>query len=175
MKATNFLKLAMAASLVIGMGFLISPSTNATSHTIGSSVTIGIPVTVNGDFDLLWGDLAAPSAGIETWVIDCGAALSGGDPGNDLFPGDHQLGQFTISGQPGATVNFSVDVTPTLDFSVGDPALLLHTPDMCVASPYALNGISCDLVVTVGASLNVGSTATAGDHTDGEISMTANY
>ena len=174
MKATNFLKLAMAAALVIGIGTMVSQDTKAETGTIGSSVSIGIPVAISGDFDLLWGTLVAPSSGTDNWTINCAGALSGGASVNDLFPTDHQIGQFTISGEPLASVTFSVAVTSGLDFNSGDANLLLKDPVACVTSPDDLDG-SGDLVVEVGASLDVSAGANSGSHTDGEITMTANY
>ena len=170
MKKTYLAKLAIVSFTVVAAFAFMGTGAQAETGTIAATVSIAIPITIAGDSDLVFGVFTAPSSGSETWTIGAatGDITTGTSDGVDLFTDDHSRGLFTISGENDAAVTYSV--AKTSDFT--DAGLSLTT----VSWTSTLTNLSSsgDLVVGVGGTVTIQSTAGSGGDT-AEITLTANY
>lgn len=171
MKAVNFFKLAVAAALVIGIGFLIPTDSGAATSSIGSTVSIVAAVTITDEADQVWGIMVVPSGADDVWIMDpCNAALTGAHDNANNPLVDENTGSFQINGTGTLTVNFGA--TMGANFT-GTNAPVLSDPTVCPTSGSAPLDAGV-FVVGVGSTLTVASTTAAGDYV-ATINVSANY
>ena len=171
MKKTCFAKLAIVCFTVVAAFAFIGTPAQAETGTIASTVTMGVPIIITGDSDMVFGVLTVPTVGTDFWTINARTGdltKSGDGNGTDVFSDDNSRGLFTINGEDNAALTYSV--ARSSNFSIIGMSLLsvFFTP-----SGASLNS-SGVLVVGVGGALRVFNTTGSGSST-AEITLTADY
>ena len=170
MKKTYLAKLAIVSFTVVAAFAFMGTAVQATDGSVASTVSIAVPITVDGDSALAFGVFTPPSSGDETWTVNATTGnLSGGaSDGVDLFNDDHFRGVFTIGGENDAIITYSVDITTNF----GDAGTTLSA---LTVSPTSTNALSSSGSLTVGVGGTVTLTLDAANGSDALITMTANY
>ena len=172
MKFNLITKLAVITGLVIGIAAIITPRGEAADAVITSSVEVAaLDIAVSSNVQgVAFGLLAPPDGVSDFWSIaSCNpGALTGPAEGKDIFPGDHSRGAFIITGEPNFSVQYTVSVSNEfnellLDLSTSSASVCPTTPDFLDTSG--------ELVVLVGADLQVFPGIGAGTYSDAVIEM----
>ena len=170
MKKTYLAKLAIVSFTVVAAFAFMGTGAQAETGTIASTVSIATPISISGDSALAFGALTAPTSIDHSWTISAadGSITDGAeDNSQDLFSNDNFRGVFTISGESGATVTYSVAITNNF----GNAGTTLSA---LTVSPSSTNTLtSGSLKVGVGGTVTL--TTAAADGTAALITLTANY
>lgn len=170
MNKTYLAKLAIVSFTVVAAFAFMGTRAQAETGSISSTVSIATPVTIVGDSALIFGVFTAPSTGTDNWTINASTGVltyTGTGDGIDIFADDHHRGGFTINGEAGATVTYSVAITTNF----GDANTTLSALTINPTSTSVLTAGS--LVVGVGGTVTLLTTAASG--TPAVITLTANY
>ncbi len=136
----SLFKLSIIALVVLSSGIVFA-QVNATANV---SATVQNALTITKNNDVAFGNLSANSAPV----------LDANDQSNTDVTGTYQIGDYTIGGSNGASVNVSYDASVTL--GDGTAATMTFTPD--VAGDASSSNQASAAGVTSGASITLGAT-----------------
>ncbi|MHC4642287.1 MAG: DUF4402 domain-containing protein [Planctomycetota bacterium] len=173
MKTKRFYRIAGSCIVAFALILLAMSSIRAEEGTIPASVTITEALTVEGVNSLEYGVFTAPQSSLTNWImspVDGSLSQTGDISSTDLDPADHNRGSFRILGSPGMSVYYTVAVTT--DFA--DPYLNLVVVGAYPSSPQLLD-TNGELVLQIGAQLNIMPQVAEGVHNDAVITLVANY
>lgn len=160
-------------SLKAGLGIaftaaFFATSANAVVQSNNAAVTIVAPLVVTANDDMDFGKVARPVSGSGTVVLDtAGSRTVGGDA--TLVPSSSSAGTVGIDGTSGESVTITVTDTTTGAANTG-LSLSDFTSSTLGGQSLAAGTLTTNLpadsnTLTIGATLNVDDTATAGAKT----------
>ena len=169
----NLVKYTIAGLAMAGAAMLATGPAHAAQNTISAEVDITIAVSVDAVAALDFGSISAPTNVSAVWVLTpngIGGTLTDTSVSNSVsFAGDSE-GQFTINGQNGFNVTFSLGTIT--DFSDLNLALSAVTTSPGVGTVGLTTGT---LDVFIGGTLTILTSATTGSFSDASIVLIADY
>jgi len=155
--------------LVLAAGLCMPRLAQAASDTASGTVDILAGVTVNNTVGMDFGEILPPTSGNQDFVMAAATGVVTPGSGDGDAYGSPTAASFDITGN----ANHSILSTPTVttDFSSSD--LTLGTPTQ--AGDTATIPGDGSGTITVGATLNVLSTAAANTYSDAVITLTVQY
>ncbi len=154
----------------------VSTKAQPVDAAIGAGFGITTALSVSPGADLAFGTFTAPTITTDVWTIDPATGFInhlGGGNSLDVDNADHQIGGFTITGDPLAILHISFTIT---DFSSGTASLgdVFFSPDIGSIIPPSLDATG-NLDLKVGGALLISTTALPGPYSDAKINLTVNY
>ena len=177
MKTQQITRCVCIVLVIFAVAAFLLPPVRAAEGTIDASVTISIPLEV-APVDVLGFGTLTPPTDLNVcafWTLNAfnGLTLTSGE-GEDPVALDHGRGSFRITGDPGATVSYTVAVSKQF----GDPDLTLTVTDANVnplSGAQILDATTGILLVEFGGVLQICDEVVVKTHNDARITMTANY
>jgi hypothetical protein len=162
--AVIFFVMGIAASTIAQTGVSASASTNATIVT---------PITITKTSDMYFGNVAVNSNSGTVVLTPAGARTNTGGVTLPAVTGTVSAAAFTVTGQTGYVYTITLPTTITL---TGTPSgtMTVNTFTSNPTPTGTLTGGTSNL--TVGATLNVGASQTAGTYTNAsDLTVTVDY